>query len=213
LDLSQEDNQLTVIHNGIDLSRFEKAIAIDKKNLGIPESGRILLMTGRFSIQKDPNTLIKAFHLLESENMYLAFIGDGVLRKESEDLVRQLKLQDKVLFLGIREDVPEIIKASYICVLSSHWEGFGLVAAEYMATGKPAVVSDVDGLRDVVRDAGILFEKGNANDLKEKLELLLNDDTHYQKVCKACFVKSKEYSLEKMVDSYINVYKDLLKEN
>jgi glycosyltransferase involved in cell wall biosynthesis len=206
LDLSQEDNRLTVIHNGIDLSRFETANAMDKENLGISENGRILLMTARFNIQKDPNTLIKAFHLLKSDNLYLIFIGDGILRKESEELVRQLKLQDKVLFLGIREDIPELIKMAYICVLSSNWEGFGLVAAEYMAAGKPAVVSDVDGLRDVVRNAGILFEKGNVNDLKEKLDMLLNNDTEYQKVCKACLIKSKEFSLEKMVDSYINVY-------
>jgi glycosyltransferase involved in cell wall biosynthesis len=213
IGLNQENNKLTVIHNGIDLLRFEAAIAIDKKNLGISENFLIMLMNARFSASKDQNTLIKAFALLSNENMLLIFAGDGILRQESEKLAKELGIENKVMFLGIREDIPELIKAAYICVLSSHWEGFGIVAAEYMACGKPAIVSDVEGLRDVVGNAGLLFESGNVYDLKEKIELLLNDEAKYKEISIACQQRYKEFSIEKMVDLHINLYEKIISQN
>jgi glycosyltransferase involved in cell wall biosynthesis len=196
-----------VIHNGINISRFDTSVATEKLKLGIPDNAKIILMIGRFNLQKDTNTLIKAFNLLDNKkDLYLIFIGDGDLRKKSEELVENLGIEKSVLFLGIRKDVPELIKASYVCVLSSNWEGFGLVAVEYMASCRPVIASDVDGLREIVKGAGLLFEKGNVNELKEKLELLLNNEMIYKKVTIACYQKSKEFSIEKMINSYLDVY-------
>ena len=112
----------------------------------------------------------------------------------------------------IREDVPELIKMADICVLSSNWEGFGLVAAEYMAAAKPTLASDVEGLRDIVSDGGILFEKGNDDDLKNKIEKLFSDNSYYKHISKRCYDRSLEFGLDKMVNSYINIYKEILNE-
>lgn len=75
---------------------------------------------------------------------------------------------------------------SDICVLSSHWEGFGLVAIEYMAAGKPVIASDVPGLNDVVRGAGVLFEAGNVHDLFVKLQSLIVNADYRREVSRRC---------------------------
>jgi glycosyltransferase involved in cell wall biosynthesis len=205
------NEKLQTIHNGIDLSRYEKATAISKAELGIDENIRIILMVARFSTQKNPNTLLKAFSLLNrNEDLCLVFSGDGILRRESETLAKQLGIENRVKFLGVRTDIPELIKSSYICVLSSHWEGFGLAAIEYMAACRPAIVSNVNGLREVVGNAGLLFEPKDTYSLKEKIELLLNDKSKYNEISNACLQKSKEFGIEKMVDSYIHLYDEII---
>jgi glycosyltransferase involved in cell wall biosynthesis len=201
--------RMQVIHNGIDIASYETAEAIDKTALGLPENARFILMIARFHIQKDPVTLIKAFSRLKNvADLYLVFVGDGGLRKESELLAKKLGMAERVLFLGIREDVPEIIKASCICVLSSHWEGFGLVAAEYMASGRPVIVSDVPGLRDIVSGAGLLFKPGDENDLAEKISNLLDNPELYKEVVLACLKRVKKYDINRMAELYITVYKE-----
>lgn len=205
-----DNRKYLVVNNGINLERYNRAIPFDKTLLGISSNTRIILMTARFNVQKDPNTLIRAFNKLAEQDIYLLFVGDGILRKESENLAKVLNVENRVLFLGIRDDVPELIKMSDICVLSSNWEGFGLVAVEYMAAQRPAVVSDVDGLRDIVNGAGIVFEKGNEDDLKYKLELLLNNELMYNEISEKCYNRALNFGIDKMVNTYINVYKDVL---
>jgi glycosyltransferase involved in cell wall biosynthesis len=205
-----ENIKFVIINNGICLDKYQSATPIALSELGIPEYAIPVLMTARFNILKDHKTLINAFHLLKDDKLFLIFAGDGHLRNEMENLVKDLQIENRVKFLGIRNDIPNIIKASRICVLPSVWEGFGLVAVEYMAAGKPAIVSNVDGLRDVVENAGLLFEPGNIYDLKEKIELLLNDETKYKEIAYACQQRAKEFSIEKMVDLYIHVYEKII---
>ena len=209
--LGNANNNTTVIHNGINLEQFKKAIALNRESFNIPLTAKIILMTARFSMQKDPNTLIRAFSKIENKNTFLILVGDGILRKESESLAKNLNVENRVLFLGIRDDIPQLIKMSDLCVLSSNWEGFGLVAVEYMAAGRPAIVSNVDGLREIAGLPEIIFKKGDDDDLKDKIEWLLNNKDEYNKTSEACYKRSLEFGIDKMVDSYINLYKEISK--
>ena len=209
---NQNNKKVQVIENGIDISLYNQALPYNRESLSLPLNAKVILMTARFTIQKDHNTLIKAFNELTDKNTYLLLIGDGPLRKESEKLVKQLNIENRVLFLGIRLDVPELIKIADICVLSSNWEGFGLVAVEYMAAGCPVIVSDVEGLCDIVKGAGLIFEKGNSDDLRNKMDYLLNDESVHHKISKDCKERSLNFGIDKMVSSYINVYKEIINE-
>lgn len=170
----------------------------------------IILMSARFTLAKDQATLIRAFALLnQNNNVVLILVGEGPLKKDCIVLASQLGLQKSIFFLGAREDIPQIIQMSDICVLSSHWEGFGLVAIEYMAAGKPVIASDVPGLNDVVRGAGVLFEAGNVHDLFVKLQSLIVNADYRREVSRRCEKRSMRYDISRLVSSYVNLYKSL----
>ncbi|MDR1782647.1 MAG: glycosyltransferase [Dysgonamonadaceae bacterium] len=201
--LSITQAKFAVINNGINLSVFiSSPDIIDKKNI------KIIQIAG-FREQKDQPTLIRAMQHL-SENFALLLIGDGETRKESEELTKELRLSDRVQFLGIRSDIPQLLQTADIVVISSNWEGFCLAAVEGMATGKPVVASDVDGLKQVVEGAGLLFEKGNEQDLAAKISSLIDDPKLYKDVATRCRERSKQYDINLMITKYLNLYNSLL---
>ena len=75
----------------------------------------------------------------------LVLAGEGVLKKKCQDLVETLKLKERVVFLGLRMDIPQLLKTADVVVLSSKYEGLSLSSIEGLAAGKPFVASDVPG--------------------------------------------------------------------
>ncbi len=199
-----------VIENGINIIKFDNAKAYEKKDF-FGDNSFLLVMVGSFSLQKDQETIIKAIKLLP-ENVKLLLVGDGNKRDKLVKLIEKLKLRERVKLLGIRQDVPSILKTSDIVLVSSHWEGFGLVAVEGMAAKKPVVASNVDGLKQVVESFGVIFKKGNVEDLAEKIIELKGNPDYYNEIAEKCYKRSKEYSIEKLVKQYLEVYKDVFKD-
>ena len=142
----------------------------------------LICMAARFSPPKDQLTLIRSMSQLD-EKYKLLLLGDGDTSKEIK-LVNQLKLNHRVYFLGYRLDADKIMKAYDIAVLSTYFEGFGLVAVENMAMGIPTICSDVDGLYNLVDGECLLFEKGNSTDLATKIKELAEDKKSIVKLCK-----------------------------
>ena len=105
---------------------------------------------------------------LPKEKFELWLVGDGERRKELEQLVNQLKVNQQVRFWGIRSDIAEILHTADAVVMSSHFEGLSLSSIEGMAVGKPFIASDVDGLREIVGGSGLLFAHGDDLDLANK---------------------------------------------
>ncbi|MEL6812489.1 MAG: glycosyltransferase, partial [Bacteroidota bacterium] len=157
-----------VINNAINLKEIAQAKALSKIDLNIPEDCIALCMVGRFQEQKDQDTLIKALELLP-EKYVLLLLGEG----ERESLLRKhvetAGLVDRVRFLGIRNDVYRVLKACDYGVLSSHWEGFGIVALEYMACGILALGSDLEGLKEVIGKESCLFQPQDHKDLAGRI--------------------------------------------
>jgi glycosyltransferase involved in cell wall biosynthesis len=126
----------------------------------------ICLHIGRFSAQKNHRLLIEAFtHVLkEIPDAILLMAGDGELRSEMEKFTQYLGLEKSVRFLGTRKDVPELLAACDLLVLSSDWEGAPIVVLEAMAAGKPVVATAVGGVSDLViqRETGLLVPPRNA---------------------------------------------------
>src|SRR5699024_7093835 len=120
----------------------------------------LLCMIGRFSEQKDQKTIINSLKYLP-DNIKLILVGDGEKKNELKLLTQELGLTNRVIFMGVRNDIPKIYKTIDIPIISSNWEGFGLVAVEGMAAGKPIIASDVPGLFNIVNDYGLTFKKNN----------------------------------------------------
>lgn len=202
--LNIDDGKLTVIQNGINLTTIRNAIPNKREDFNLTDKDCLLIMVASFRTQKDQDTLINTIKELP-DKYKLLLVGDGPRREVLEALVSELKIQDRVILMGIRSDVYPLIKMSDIAVLSSHWEGFGLAAAEAMACGVPVIASNVDGLAQVVEGGGILFEKGDVLDLRNKV-LSLEDENYYNQIAISGIEKAKQYSIEKMVEGYVGLY-------
>ncbi|MDM1447998.1 glycosyltransferase family 4 protein [Myroides odoratimimus] len=205
--LNLNDNKLVVIENGVNLVNVKSSTSALRKDFNFREEDKLLIMVAGFRPQKDQDTLIKVLNKLPN-NYKLLLVGDGERRKQLEQLVYSLDLVERVSFLGIRSDVYSLMKMSDIAILSSHWEGFGLVAVEAMASGIPLIASNVDGLAQVVEGGGLLFEKGNVDDLEGQI-VSLEKKVLYNQVIDSCLEKSKLYDINNMVDKLISIYKEI----
>lgn len=139
-------SRIEVIENGIDLTVYQNAEPKPAREL-FGREGKPLLMVSRFVPAKDQATVIRALPHIEDPQIFVAFAGDGETLEACKKLADDLGVSGRVVFLGNRDDIPTLIKSSFIGIQSSHWEGFGLTAVEMMAGGLPVIASDVDGLR------------------------------------------------------------------
>uniref|UniRef100_UPI0035A0437B glycosyltransferase family 4 protein n=1 Tax=Prevotella heparinolytica TaxID=28113 RepID=UPI0035A0437B len=202
----QNDNIVTIV-NGVDLSLFNIFKNIQEP---YPNNKTIVTMVGAFRPQKDQKTLIDAWKFLPRETFQLWLIGDGELFQLTYAYAQKSVARNEIFFWGNREDVPHLLMSSHIVVLSSHWEGFGLAIVEGMASRKPVIASDVDGLREVTQGAGILFPQGDAKALAKAIRQLHDDPAFYRDVAERCYSRAQQFDINRMVEAYNNVYKTMV---
>lgn len=193
------------IHNGIDTARF--MCAEPTENL-LPQTVHKAVMVAAFREQKDHRTLIDAYHHLP-EDYHLLLAGSGELEAEVRSYVVREHLEHRVHFLGNRTDVPSILKCSDVVVLCSHYEGLSLACIEGMASGRPFVASDVDGLHDIVQGAGLLCPHGDSEAFASAIRRLTEDKAYAAQVAQACQERAAQYDISKMVEGYHRVYQSL----
>ncbi|UMQ43806.1 glycosyltransferase [Chryseobacterium sp. Y16C] len=201
-----------VIENGVDLQKIKKATKYSKFQISnlISETDKLIIQVSAFREQKDQDTLIKSLVELP-KNIKLILVGDGERKSLCQDLVKKLNLENRIVFLGQRMDVPELLKSSDYIVLSSKYEGLSLSSIEGMASGRPFLASNVPGLKELVDGAGILFEQGNVRELVTKILELENNPSFYNQVAQACQVRSMNFDIHTMVDKHIKLYRKIYK--
>lgn len=207
--IKDNSDKICTISNGINVTSYSHAVSVDKSTISKHPERKVVAMVAGFRYQKDQETLIRAFNYLP-EDYELWLVGDGERRSMIEQCIKDNNLENRVLLLGIRSDIPSILKSVDVVVQSSHWEGFGLAAVEGMAAGKPVVASDVEGLAQVVEGAGILFTLGDDKQLADIIKQLLEDYTFSQKVSAKCWERAQKFDIQKMVDAYNDVYMGLV---
>jgi glycosyltransferase involved in cell wall biosynthesis len=211
--LGRNEDELIIIENGVNLLRFQSSNDLSRPKLSnnIYESDILLIMVAGFRIQKDHETLLKSLVLLDNK-IKLLLVGDGERKQEIEQSISLKGLSERVFLLGVRMDIPQLIKTCDIAILSSYWEGFGLVAVEGMASGKPFIASDVPGLREVVQGAGVLFPQGNEKILADEIMKLINNKQYYNEVSEKCIKRAAQYDINVMVNKTIELYKSIMAE-
>lgn len=202
------DFNIDIIENGIDLKRFSCA---ENKEFNFFEDfdknkEKILIMVSRFVPAKNQNTLISSLKYLS--NTRLLLVGEGELIGKSKELVNRLNLEKRVKFLGFRKDIPELLKYADLIVQSSNWEGLSLSMIEAMASGTPLIGSRVEGIIDLIEKKELLFENGNEKELAEKIKTLLENKELYKNMSNYLKEKSKNYSIEKMIEKYLKIYEE-----
>ncbi len=199
-----DGSKFHVVNNGINLSAYNK-----NKNKNIRAGMKIIIQVSSFRKQKDQKTVIRVLQYLP-ENVLLKLAGDGENKIKCQKLAASLGLSHRVLFLGVRQDIPELLSSADIVVLSSRYEGLSLSCIEGMASGRPFVASDVPGLRDIVSGAGILFPEKDEHSLADIFRKLLNDDALYRDVTEKCVKRAMEYDIRAMADSYVGIYNEII---
>lgn len=206
--LSLPNNRFVVIENGIDLTQIATAQPYGAEELGLPENASVLVQVASFQFPKDQATVIRSLKYLP-ENVHLLLVGQGPQLEEAKRLAWETNEKNRVHFLGVRMDVPNLLKTADIVILSSQYEGLSLSCLEGMASGKPFIASDVPGLKEMVGDAGILFPLGDEKELAERIGTLLDDKEKYTIVAKRCREKAQQFDNGRMIESHIKLYQSL----
>ena len=209
--------RIAVIENGIDVSRY--AAVPDRtalrRRLGFSPERRYVAHVARCHPVKDQTTLIDAFREVAAAraDVDLLLAGDGPLRPDLEAQARQLGIADRVRFLGVRRDVPDLLRAADVFVLTSRSEAASLTLLEAMAARLPVVVTNVGGNPEMVRDGkeGILVPRSDPRAVAQALLRLLDDPVEATRLGHAGAARvCTDYRIERTVDRYFQLYRSLV---
>ncbi|MCB9898404.1 MAG: glycosyltransferase [Planctomycetes bacterium] len=205
------------IYYGVDATQLvgRRTRAQVRAELGLSEQQKVLVCVGRLAPQKDHPTLLAAMAKLPADVRLLVVggdpFGDGEARLAT--LAAQLGVSERVHFLGIRHDVPDLLTASDLFVLPSLWEGLGLVFLEAMAVALPIVASNVSAIPEVVEDgvSGWLVPPGDPDALAGAVQRALGDPAARHAAGLAGHMRLLErFALPRMIDETLSLYRDVL---
>ncbi|WP_083703543.1 glycosyltransferase [Pseudoalteromonas sp. SK20] len=161
--------KMIAVYNGINTEHFQfneiSRVAI--RHRYSLENKKVFIAIGRLHEVKDYPNLLDAFCevVKENSNSHLLIVGDGELRGYLEEYILHKGLERYVTLLGVRTDIPDLLSAADVFVLSSYWEGFGLVVAEAMSCGRVVIATNSGGVSEVIGQEGILISPKNSGEL------------------------------------------------
>lgn len=209
--------KMTVVANGVDLSRFSSVPHTEgfelKKTLGFKPENKIITIVARLNPIKNHELLIKAFALVHQyrPEARLLIVGDGELRTKLEDLAKKLSLNEKIVFLGDRSDVPVLLNASDSLVLCSHREGLPLVLLEGMAAAVPIVVTEGANRSSLIQNqVNGFIASPDAQSLADTLLTVLYANVTENIVLNAKKLVTEKYSIGQTVAQYETLYQQML---
>jgi len=212
-------NKMVVVKNGIDFSEFKTEVtaAMEKEDVGLGISRPVVGTVARLHRQKGiPYFLKSAQKICKAfTEAKIVIVGSGPLQKRLKRMAQNLSLEDSISFLGEREDGPQLISLFDVFVLPSLWEGLPYVLMEAAALAKPVVATDIDGVRELVKnmETGILVPPGDPESLASAVIYLLQNKEVALKFGEN-FRKeiSSRYTLSRMADETENLYLRLYEE-
>jgi glycosyltransferase involved in cell wall biosynthesis len=201
-----------VIPNGVDVGRgFRPEVrALWRSRHGFGPGDCLVVSVGRLEAQKNPLHLIRAFAegLRETPAAHLLMAGEGALLQSAQQLASQAGVAARVHFLGLREDVPELLSAGDLFALGSDWEGTPMAILEAMAAHLPVVATAVGGVPDLVEDAvtGLLAPARDAGALGRALAALARDSERRRRMGAAAADRARQFDRAGMIDAYAQLF-------
>jgi len=199
-----KEERIKVIYNGINLKEFpfQKTFRKREKKVGVianfyPEKGHRIFLQGVPHIKRE---------FPETE---FVMVGDGELRKDMENLCREIGIEDTVKFLGVREDIPQILSSIQVLVIPSLREGLPNVLLEAMAVGTPVVATRVGGIPEVITHGreGFLIPPSDPQSIIRSVCFILSHPEKAEEMReKGRKLVENRFSLERMVKDYQEFY-------
>lgn len=193
-----------VIPSGIDLNKFLKI------NNSQKEKVKDILFVGRLSKEKNIPTLLQAFKLTQDKhNLTLHIVGEGGERLIIEEIIRKENIRNVILHGKMyNEELLNLYSTSDIFILPSHYESFGIVNLEAMASGLPIVASDIPGARNLLGSCGILV-KPTAKNFADAIVRLIGDKNLREELIRRGKVKVRDYDWNKIVKEVVEIYEKI----
>lgn len=218
--LGIKESKVKLIQNGRDISVYENARMYSKSEI-VPGAGAgsILIITNSRVIRsKGFDEMLSAFQILsrEFDNLFLVIAGNGFDFEYYKNKTRELGLDSEVVFLGIRHDIPSLLKSCDLFWFASHYEGSPGVVIEGMLSKTPMVLSDIEPVLENIenRKHALIFRTGNAKDLAEKTKTLLADPKLGVKLSMAAYENGISiFDISKLVGKQENLYLEMIKQN
>lgn len=204
-------NDIEVVYNFIDTDKYDREQQTECNRIALakPEE-KILTHVSNFRPVKRTLDVVKVFDLVQKEiPVKLLMVGDGPDRIKAENLVQELELSDKVIFLGNSHEVAKILCYSDIFVLPSVSESFGLAALEAMAANTAVISTNTGGLPEVniQGKTGFLSNIGDVEDMAKNTLAILKDDETLHQFKESAKEHTKQFSLKNILPVYEDIYK------
>lgn len=205
-------DRIRVVYNAVDIVHREEAVPIllQEKNKGNCLVGTI----GRISEQKGMDVFLYA--MAEVMKAYVkvraVVVGDGEDANTVKALAGQLKIEDKVLFLGYQKNVIDIIGSLDLVVSAARWEGLPLTPIEVFSQRRTMIATDIAGNREIIRDGvnGLLFTKDDSKELADKIKLLLSEEGLKKRLEEQAYITyTFNFSYDKFIKSYEELYLEM----
>lgn len=199
--------RLELVHNGIEIDKFLDIH--DKAELPVQKGSQVITCVAELHHRKGHRYLLEAFRRVQTHipRLHLILVGDGPANRELRDQYGQTP---NVHFLGWRDDIPQILKASDILVLPSLKEAFGQVILEAMASGVITVATNNGGIPDIIKDGvtGYLVSPASSGAIADRIATILTNPEQKRDIERAALASVKaDFTAEKMAERTLAVYK------
>ena len=198
---------------GIDLSHYDPARISDREieavrsELSLSSSTPLFLMIASFDPRKRHRDVLRAFAQSNKKDAHLAFAGVGPLFSAMQTLARELGVGDRVHFMGLRKDIPALIRASVATVLPSEREGLARCVMESLCLEVPVIGSDARGVRDLVQDGcGLQVPVGDVQNLTKAMDFMLTQPDKASEMGHKGRQKMADYDLRHILRLHEELY-------
>ena len=207
-------SRVMVIRNGVDLTRYSPLPRLPRSALGLPPTGPLIGHVGRLDPLKDQASLIQAFRIVAGAHAdaHLVIVGEGPIRHDLERLAASLGIQDRVLLLGSRGDVADLLPHFEVFAMPSLREGLPLSILEAMACARPVIATGVGDIPGAVQDGitGVVVPPARTEALAAAVSELLTSPTRAAAFGHAGrLAAERRFSFTSTVQQYEALYKSL----
>ncbi|CAG9611785.1 N-acetyl-alpha-D-glucosaminyl L-malate synthase [Bacillus rhizoplanae] len=217
-ELVNTQKEIETVYNFIDERvYFQRDMSQLRKEYGIQKDEKVLIHISNFRKVKRVQDVVQSFALIVKQaKVKLLLVGDGPEFCTIVQLVKNLGIEDRVLFLGKQDNVAELLAMSDVMLLLSEKESFGLVLLEAMACGVPCIGTRIGGIPEVIQHGktGYTCGVGDIEGVAQQAIQLLQDDTLHAKMAKRSMqVAYEQFGSEKIVSQYEAIYYDILRDD
>lgn len=205
-----QTRRIDVLYNSIDLSKFSTSHNRSeiRRECGVSEQAFLFIFIGRLIYQKAVDILIKAFEKIDQKS-YLLIVGQGKDRDVLEQQVKGAGLEERVIFAGVRSDIPQLLLSADCFVLPSRYEGLPLVLTEALAAGITIIVSDFEAAKEIIINGknGLVVPRENESALTAAMQRIISDKMLRLSLASEARVSAKRFSVSSHVHAILRYIK------
>ncbi|MBZ9779294.1 N-acetyl-alpha-D-glucosaminyl L-malate synthase BshA [Psychroflexus sp. CAK8W] len=213
LDIFDIKKKIEVVPNFIDISNLRESFEDCKRHMVAFEDEKVITHVSNLREVKRLNDVIEIFYKIQLKiKSRLIIVGDGPDREKASNLAKDLKIKDRVIFLGKSNEVERILCYSDLFLLPSEKESFGLAALEAMAHRVPIISTNVGGLPEVNKHgiSGYLSNVGDIDDMAQNGIKILSNDNVLNKFKSGARAIAEQFDVERVVCQYEKLYQKMI---